>query len=81
MLAVEGCYWAEPDDIIILDFSKPMIAVETERWTDMRQKYRDSYPCLHNMEFEKWDGSNLVCKMSFLEDKPSQILISIDPDL
>ena len=35
LLAVDGCYWACPYSLIVLDFSHPMTAVEAEDWADV----------------------------------------------
>ncbi len=78
MLAVEGCYWACPGNIIVLNFSRPMIAVEPEQWTDIYQKYCDSYPDLGDIDFEKWDGSNLVFKASFLNNATKPAVITMN---
>ena len=78
LLAVEGCYWAGLYDVIVLDFSHPMIAVETRQWFDVYEKHRDAYPDLCEIAFEKWDGSRLVCKASFLKQTTNPLLISTD---
>ena len=62
MLAVEGCYWACPYSVIVLDFSEPMKAVEMKDWHDLYSECSSHYPETDEIDFEKWDGSTLICK-------------------
>ena len=62
MLAVDGCYWACPNNIIVLDFSDPMRIVEAKEWSDIYSRCRDEYPDIDDIDFVRWDGSKLVCK-------------------
>ncbi len=57
ILAVEGCYWACPGDIIILDFEKPM--AET-RWFCLRDKLDAGYEKYDDIDFVRWDKTSLI---------------------
>ena len=61
LLAVDGCYWACPYSLIVLDFSHPMTAVEAEDWVDVFQ-YCGDHPDLDDIDFVRWEGNDLVCK-------------------
>jgi hypothetical protein len=61
LLAVDGCYWACPYSLIVLDFSHPMTAVEAEDWADVFQ-YCGNHPDLDDIDFVGWEGNDLVCK-------------------
>ena len=62
MMAVDGCYWACPENVVVLDFSNPMQAVEAKEWSDLYSKCCDTNEDLDEIVFEKWDGPKLVCK-------------------
>ena len=78
LLAVEGCYWAAPYGVIVVDFRRPMIAAEPGQWTDVYEIHREAYPDLSEISFEKWDGRTLVCKASFADEKAGPVWISTD---
>ena len=62
LLAVDGCFWACPGDVIVLDFKNPMTAVEPNDWHSIYRKYRCDDPDLDDIEFDSWDNDTLVCK-------------------
>ena len=62
LLAVDGCFWACPGDVIVLDFKDPMTAVEPNDWHSIYRKYRCDDPDLDDIEFDSWDNDTLVCK-------------------
>ena len=62
LLAVDGCFWACPGDVIVLDFKDPMTAVEPNDWHSIYRKYRCDDPDLDDIEFDSWDSDTLVCK-------------------
>ena len=64
LLAVDGCFWACPGDVIVLDFKDPMTAVEPYDWHSIYRKYRCDDPDLDDIEFDSWDNDTLVCKAS-----------------
>ena len=57
ILAVDGCYWACPASIVLADFTNPM---EDTVYIDINEYNGDGY---QDMEFSRWDGTNLVCKL------------------
>ena len=62
LLAVDGCFWACPGDVIVLDFQDPMTAVEPNDWHSIYREYRCDDPDLDDIEFDSWDNDTLVCK-------------------
>lgn len=54
LLAVEGCFWAAPYSIIVLDFSNPMEIVETDKWFNLCDEEQE-------LDFVRWDDNELVC--------------------
>ena len=71
MLEVEGCYLACPNSVIVLDFSNPMKAVEAREWKDLLCKCKDLHPETEEIQFLKWYGYNLICKID--DDETVQI--------
>ena len=74
VLAVEGCYWACPNSVIVLDFSNPMKAVEAREWKDLLGKCKDLHPDTEEIQFGDWDGCNLICKTD--DDQTVQIALN-----
>lgn len=62
MLAVDGCFWACPNNVIVLDFTDPMHIVESKEWMDIYTRCREEYPDIDDIEFVRWNGSKLICK-------------------
>ena len=62
LLAVDGCFWACPGDVIVLDFKDPMTAVEPKDWHSIYGKCGCDDPDLDDVEFNSWDKDTLVCK-------------------
>ena len=56
LLAVEGCIWAAPGTVIVVDFSDPMRIVEAARWLDLG----DPELC-EELDFVEWTSDSLVC--------------------
>ena len=65
MLAVEGCFWASPYSIIVLDFSNAMEIVETNKWFNLCDEEQE-------LDFVKWTENELVC--SSLTVKKQELL-------
>ena len=58
---MEGCIWAAPYSIIILDFSDPLKIVEADKWLDLGGKIgEDTYGEIYD-EFKSWEPDALVC--------------------
>lgn len=67
LMAVEGCLWAAPSSVIVLDFSKPMQAQET--WVDVNDWIEDKDDGEYLiLDFVRWDDDGLVVRASFEED-------------
>ncbi|MBO4473886.1 MAG: hypothetical protein J5750_03125 [Clostridiales bacterium] len=68
-MAVDGCYWASPDSLIVLDFSDPMKTVETENWIDIYRIVRDTWKDAEeddigvDIEFLKREDGDLLCRI------------------
>ena len=74
LLAVDGCYWACPSYLIVLDFSNPMEIVESKKWIDL-------YDIIHkncNVDFKEWNKDSLVCKIENDDENEELICIKID---
>ena len=58
LMAVEGCIWAAPYSLIVLDFSDPMKIMEASRWIDLGGNVNsDEYD---ETEFVSWEQYALV---------------------
>ena len=69
LLAVEGCIWAAPYSIVVLDFSDPMQIIEAGRWADLdydrlREVYIETYD-----EFKAWTQDALICTNGIISKK------------
>ncbi len=59
LLAVEGCIWAAPYTVLVVDFSDPMRIVETKQWIDLGGDIdSDHYP---GIDFIEWNEDSLIC--------------------
>ena len=66
MLAVEGCYWACPFGLHLVDFSEPM---RESKWVDVIDLLDGDYDNYDGAEFVRWDGGALVLKADRLVEK------------
>lgn len=58
IMAVEGCYWACPYSVVLVDFTKPMqdtLQINTNVYIE--NKYPNSYG---HVDFLRWEGSDLL---------------------
>ena len=62
LLAVNGCYWACPYSVIVLDFSNPMNPIEAEDWIDLHSECFVSNKDVGGIEFVQWKNSKMVCR-------------------
>ena len=67
-LAIDGCVWAYPDSIIVLNFSNPMEIVDIKHWKNVI----DGDKSIH---FEKWNGNNLIY---YIEETKEEKEINIE---
>lgn len=56
LLAVDGCYWACPGSMIVIDFSDPMKIKEASEWYEIIDDINDK-----DVEFREWKSDCLVC--------------------
>lgn len=57
MIAVDGCFWAGPYGVILVDFNDPLSSsqqIEVSGY--MEQIYHDNYDCT----FHAWNGTDLI---------------------
>lgn len=75
LLAVDGCIWAVPYSVIVLDFSDPMKIKEASHWIDLSGDVNsDIYD---ETEFSSWEHDTLVCSVYQDEKKePRQFSIT-----
>jgi len=59
VLAVDGCFWACPYGINLLDFKNPM--AET-KWIDIHDKLYPRFESCIDIDFIRWDGTLLIVK-------------------
>lgn len=55
-LAIEGCIWAAPYTVILLNFDNPMEAVEANKWINISDELDDYY----ELNFKEWDNDYLI---------------------
>ena len=63
-LAVDGCFWASPDNVIVLDLTDPMTPVEANKWIDLYEECSKSVPDITDINVVKWSDKRLICKTS-----------------
>lgn len=63
LLAVEGCFWAAPYSVIVLDFSEPMKIVAANEWIDLWEIRREENgeENLEDIDFVEWEVDVLKC--------------------
>lgn len=62
LLAVDGCFWAAPSDVIVLDFKDPMTPVEAKDWFSIYAVCGEDNYDLDDIDFVRWEEDTLVCK-------------------
>ena len=63
LLAVDGCYWAGPADVIVLDFSDPLIPIEAENWMDLSSECAVRNKNVGWIEFVQWKNTKMICRV------------------
>lgn len=57
LLAASGCYWACPNETVLLDFSQPL----AERpWIELHELLDPAYDLYDDIDFDRWDGEGGV---------------------
>ena len=59
LLAVEGCLWAYPYTVLVVDFSDPMQIVEARQWLDLNGDIDSGH--YDEISFIGWDEDSLAC--------------------
>ena len=79
ILAVEGCIWACPYSVIVLDFSDPSWFMGPEKWVDIHDQIDPDYTKYCNIDFESWTDLGLLVKADLAEDgSTEEIAFSFD---
>lgn len=58
MLAVEGCYWACPNSVLLVDFSNPTCS--SLKQADVLQYLEGGYDTVDDADFVRWENTSLV---------------------
>ena len=59
LLAVEGCIWAFPYTVLVVNFSNPMKIVEAGQWLDLNGGLDSGHD--DEINFIGWDEDSLIC--------------------
>ena len=54
LLAASGCYWACPNETVLLDFSRPL---EERPWMELHTLLDPGYDLYDDIDFDRWDGA------------------------
>ena len=55
LLAVDGCYWACPVSVVLVDFSEPLSVQPVEVWRDLRAALDPDDIYFDDIELVRWD--------------------------
>ncbi len=77
LLVAEGCYWAHPSDIVLVDFSEPTILPFPEYDLSFLADGND----LEDIEFENWDGHDNIVIKAFCYSENTNIRKVVDTKL
>lgn len=72
ILAVDGCYWAAPNGILLTDFSDPM---QARPWFIPQDEppFKGAFPAI---DFVKWDGTALHLTCFDEQDQPQPCVLT-----
>lgn len=73
MLAVSGCYWACPYEIMLLDFSRPM--TEPEELISVQKCLAHSAASYDDIDFAAWRGTDLILHAFNTEDSHMETIV------
>lgn len=66
LLAASGCFWACPNDTLVLDFSRPLGECPT---VDLHEVLDPDYEKYDGIDLDRWDGQGgMVLRVSSAED-------------
>lgn len=79
LLAVDGCFWAAPYSVIVLDFSDPMKIKTSDEWLDLSEMIPDKIDgfSVGHIDFEKWDTDALIVKAEIWGDNNKSTFCAI----
>lgn len=70
LFAVEGCYWAGPSETFLFRIGNPM--QRFDEYLSLHQLLDGDYEKYDDIEFERWDGNDLVLKCYDIQTEPYQ---------
>lgn len=77
MLAVEGCYWACPNSVLLLDFSDPLREQLTEQWLEFHKIDGYDYDVYDSFDFDHWDENGDLWLEAFNIEKDKNEVLRI----
>lgn len=60
-LAVEGCIWAIPYSVIIIDFNNFMEFTSASKWFDIKKMIDSNYEKYDNIDVKEWTKAGIIC--------------------
>ncbi len=79
IMAVEGCIWAYPYSVIVLDFSDPSWFMGPEKWVDLHDQIDPEYKKYIHIDFESWTDQGLTVKAELVSgDGSEEIVFSLE---
>ncbi len=63
-IVVQGCYWAYPYSLILVDFHNPMKPVLSKEWIDVSELFADTGTDeieTAGVDYVEWKGDTLIC--------------------
>lgn len=69
LLAVDGCFWAAPSSVIVLDFADPLREQPAETWFDAHEIVDSEWETYEDFNFDGWRLEELVLRASHVENK------------
>ena len=55
LLAVDGCFWACPYSVLLVDFTDPLREQPAESWIDIHTELDPDYERYGHLDFDHWD--------------------------
>ncbi len=59
LLAVEGCIWAAPYTVLVIDFTDPMRIIEASKWIDLGGDLDSDH--YDGIDIVEWNDESLIC--------------------
>ncbi len=70
VLAVEGCFWACPFGVHLVDFREPM---RESKWVDLVAMFDGAYDYCDGADFVRWDGGTLIVSVEKLVEADGKV--------